>query len=169
MASANPKNAEFLCNFLSFECNSSNIKTSTKQTHIKIISWFDRFLVHKDFSKVTRENFIAYFASIKKGEQTDPTHKWIGTHNTRHMILSKFFKWLYNQNEFNQKKWIVPPCLQGIRPLPRKESSSYKPSDIWTNEEHAIFLKYCPEKRDRCYHAMANDTSVRLCIHILLL
>lgn len=32
---------------------------------------------------------------------------------------------------------------------------------MWTNEEHAIFLKYCPSVRDRCYHAMANDTSAR--------
>jgi integrase len=32
---------------------------------------------------------------------------------------------------------------------------------MWTNEEHAIFLRYCPEKRDRCYHSVANDTSAR--------
>ena len=43
----------------------------------------------------------------------------------------------------------------------RKEKSPYKPSDIWTKEEHAIFLKYCHEKRDKCYHSMANDTSAR--------
>lgn len=51
--------------------------------------------------------------------------------------------------------------MQGIKQLSRKESSTYKPSDIWTSEDHALFLKYCPEKRDRCYHAMANDTSCR--------
>jgi hypothetical protein len=43
--------------------------------------------------------------------------------------------------------------MQGIKQLSRKEKSSYKPSDIWTNEDHALFLKYCPEKRDKCYHA----------------
>lgn len=51
--------------------------------------------------------------------------------------------------------------MQGIKQLSRKESSTYKPSDIWTSEDHALFLKYCPEKRDRCYHTMANDTSCR--------
>ncbi len=60
--------------------------------------------------------------------------------------------------------------MQGIKTLPRKEKSPYKPSDIWTNEEHAIFLKYCPEKRDKRYHLMANDTSARphelLCLRI---
>lgn len=53
------------------------------------------------------------------------------------------------------------PCMQGVKILARKERSPYKPCDIWTNEEHAVFLKYCPEKRDRCYHSMANDTSAR--------
>jgi len=51
--------------------------------------------------------------------------------------------------------------MKGIKQIPRKEKSPYKPSDIWTNDDHAIFLKYCPEKRDKCYHPMANDTSRR--------
>jgi integrase len=75
------------------------------------------------------------------------------------MVLSKFFKWLYNQNEPDCSKRLIPPCMQGVKTLPRKEKSPYTPSDIWTNEDHAIFLKYCPEKRDKCYHSMANDTS----------
>ena len=51
--------------------------------------------------------------------------------------------------------------MQGVKQFTRKEKSTYKPSDIWTDEDHALFLKYCPEKRDKCYHAMANDTSAR--------
>lgn len=77
------------------------------------------------------------------------------------MILNKFFRWLFNQNEGDSKKWITPPCMQGIRQLSKKEKSPYKPSDIWNNKEHAIFLKYCSSKRDRCYHSMAYDTSAR--------
>ena len=99
--------------------------------------------------------------SLRKSETDDPTHKWIGTYNTRQIILSKFFKWIHNKDEHDKEKWIIPECLQRVKPLPRKEKSPYKPSDIWTNEEHSVFLKYCPNKRDRCYHAMANDTSCR--------
>jgi integrase len=51
--------------------------------------------------------------------------------------------------------------MNGVKRLPRQERSPYKPSDIWNGEEHAIFLKYCPNKRDRCYHAMTHDTSAR--------
>ena len=105
-----------------------------------------------------------FLNSVRKTEREDPTHKWIGTYNTRHMILSKFFRWLhnlYNNNEVDQKKWRTPQCMEGIKQFKRQEKSTYKPSDIWTNEDHALFLKYCPNKRDKCYHAMANDTSAR--------
>jgi len=32
---------------------------------------------------------------------------------------------------------------------------------MWKSEDHEIFLKYCNVPRDRCWHAMANDTSAR--------
>ncbi len=59
-----------------------------------------------------------------------------------------------------KRKGENPDCIAGIKPLPQKEKSPYKPDDIWTDEEHALFLKYCPES-DRCYLAMTNDTSCR--------
>lgn len=39
--------------------------------------------------------------------------------------------------------------------------SIYKPSDIWTTEDDLLFLQYCPNKRDRCYHAISRDTGCR--------
>jgi integrase/recombinase XerD len=43
----------------------------------------------------------------------------------------------------------------------RKEQSIYKPTDLWTEQDDALFLKYCPNKRDRCYHMVAHDSSCR--------
>jgi hypothetical protein len=51
--------------------------------------------------------------------------------------------------------------MQCVIKHPRKEKTSYKPSDIWEVRKHTVFLKYCPYKRDRCYHALANDMSAR--------
>lgn len=68
---------------------------------------------------------------------------------------------LYNQDEADTRKRLTPPCIQGIRGLPSKEKTAYKPSDIWDSRDNAIFLRYCPSKRDRCYHSMANDMSAR--------
>ena len=43
----------------------------------------------------------------------------------------------------------------------RKETSIYKPTDLWTFEDDLVFLKWCPNKRDRCYHAISRDLSAR--------
>ena len=51
--------------------------------------------------------------------------------------------------------------MGGVKGLPRREKSPYKPEDIWTADDHAIFLKYCHMARDRCWHAMVHDTSAR--------
>jgi hypothetical protein len=103
---ANRKNAEILCDFISTEYTNQNIKTSTKLTHIKVICWFSKYLDHKNFQLVTRDDIIDYLGSMRKSETQDPTHKWIGTYNTRQMILSKFFRWLHNKNEHDSKKWL---------------------------------------------------------------
>ena len=68
------------------------------------------------------------------------------------MILNRFFRWIYNvyfKNgyiETNEKKWKTPKCMQGITQLSRKEKATYTPSDMWSDEDHVLFLKYCPEK-----------------------
>ncbi len=49
----------------------------------------------------------------------------------------------------------------GVKRLSKREKTSYKPSDIWDETDVSVFLKYCPNKRDRCYYAMAFDISAR--------
>jgi integrase len=95
-------------------------------------------------------------------------HKWVGTYNLGVVILYRFFKWLYypdvsdpkRRNELSalEKK---PDCIIGIKQLKRKEVSCYKPTDLWTQEDDLIFLKWVTNKRDRCYHTMARDLSAR--------
>jgi site-specific recombinase XerD len=161
MAHANPHNANILHDYIVAQKNEQNIKESTVEGIIKKLVWLSSYLNHKSFSEMTKENILEYLNSIKKSPDLDPTHKSIGTYNGRQMVFSTFFRWLYNQDEPDCRKRITPPCMRGIRRLPRQEKSPYKPSDLWTNEENAVFLKYCPSMRDRCYHAMANDTSAR--------
>jgi integrase/recombinase XerD len=48
-----------------------------------------------------------------------------------------------------------------IPELKRKEISCYKPSDIWTQDDDLLFLKWATNKRDRCYHTMSRDLSAR--------
>ncbi len=111
--------------------------------------------------QMTKQDILDYLNNLRKPLSDDPTHKWIGSYNSRQMILNKFFRWLYDPDENDIRKRTTPPCMNGIRKLPRQEKSPYKPSSLWDAREHSVFLKYCPRIRDRCYHAMANDMSAR--------
>ena len=51
--------------------------------------------------------------------------------------------------------------MYNIPIIKRKEVSIYKPTDLWTEEDDALFYKYCPSSRDRCWHAVSRDTGCR--------
>ena len=72
----------------------------------------------------------------------------------------RFFKWLYNPDTEPEKR-PKPEVAQNIPRLKRKEKSIYKPTDLCTPEDNSLFLKYCPNPRDRCYHAMSRDSAAR--------
>ena len=109
---------------------------------------------------MTKQHILAYLDSLRKPEASDPLHKWIGTYNLYAVLIGKFFRWLYYP-DLEPAKRPKPACIQNISQLKRKEKSIYKPSDLWSQEDDLLFLKFCPSKRDRCYHAMSGDTSCR--------
>jgi hypothetical protein len=154
-------NANIICDYIISEINEINIKPLTREGKIKILIWLSNYHPGKSFRNMSKSDVLSYLNSSRKSVSEDPSRRWIGTYNGRQMILLKFFRWLYNPDEPDQRKRITPTCMQGVRRLQKKEITPYKPSDIWDSREHAIFLKYCPDKRDRCYHAMANDMSAR--------
>lgn len=160
IAITNLQNATIICDYIITEQTEMNIKEPTKEGKIKVLIWLSNF-VNKPFVQIEKQDILDYLTSLKKSPSVDPAHKWIGSYNGRQMILNKFFRWLYNSEEPDPRNRITPPCMKGIKKLPRQEKSPYKPSSLWDAREHAIFLKYCPSKRDRCYHAMANDMSAR--------
>ena len=161
MACYENENATILCDYIIAEQCEFNIKESTKGGKIKCLVRLSKFLKGKSYHDMTKQDILEFLTSLKKPETSDPNHRSIGTYNGRQMILSKFFRWLYSPDESDYRKRVNPPCMNGIRKLPRKELSPYKPSDLWTDDEHSIFLKYCTIKRDKAFHAMAIDTSAR--------
>jgi len=97
---------------------------------------------------------------FRKEDSIDPTHKWIGTYNANLVNVMKFFKWLYHP-DLESTKRHKPKVVQNLARLKRREISGYKPSDMWVAEDNLLFLKYCPNSRNRCYHANEVDTSAR--------
>lgn len=127
---------------------------------LRTLCLFSSFNSHIHFNRLTRDDLLAYLDSRRKTESEDPQHKWIGTYNLYRSFLLRFFKWLYRP-ELDPNERPKPPCIENIPQLKRKEISVYKPTDLWTTADDILFLKYCPSKRDRCYHTISRDTSCR--------
>lgn len=171
LARKNPDNANVICDYIIVEQTEFNIKDSTKKGKIKALVYLSNYLQDtKSFKEMAKQDILDHLNTFRKPSNNIKSNnssnnyndnKWIGTYNFRQMIFSKFFKWLYNPDEPISKNRQTPACMIGIKKLPRKIQSRYNPSDIWDPREHSIFLKYCPLKRDKCYHAIANDTSAR--------
>jgi integrase/recombinase XerD len=116
----------------------------------------------KSFAELTGQDIVEFLDRIRKPESVDPLHKWIGTYNHTRVILLRFFRWLHRpSDDIKPNKRPIPAVMQQIPNLKRHEISIYKPTDLWTEEDDAIFYKYCPSVRDRCWHAVSRDTGCR--------
>ena len=137
-----------------------NLSLHTREVIIKTLAQLSRFTDFKDWKAITRDDIVAFLDSYRKPDASDPLHKWVGTYNLYIMIITPFFKWLYYP-DLERKARPKPACVANIPTLRRKEKSIYKPTDLWTAEDDLLFLRYCPSKRDRCYHAISRDLSCR--------
>lgn len=154
------ENAIVIANYVLTQKRDINLADTYRKTIINGLIVLSKFLKSKSFKDITRDDILLYLDSLRKPEPLDPLHKWIGTYNLRKQQLLKFFKWLYYPDEKPEERQIPPP-MQDIHALKRKEQSIYKPTDLWTTEDDTLFLRYCPNKRNRCYHAISRDTSCR--------
>ena len=158
---ANKENALIVCDYMSSLKSEINPSCNYKMHTVILLCTFSIFFKNvKLFKEVTREDILSFLDSFRKIESVDPLHKWIGTYNLFSIELKRFFKWLhYPDMEYKQRP--KPSVFENIHQLKRKEKSIYKPTDLWTPEDDSLFLKYCPNARDRCYHAMSRDSAAR--------
>ena len=138
------------------EINSSKSYTRVTKSILTSLSGFQA----KPFSSMQRNDIITFFNSLRKSEDEDPMHKWIGTYNNYHMSITRFFKWLEHP-DLEPSARPKPQIMYNIPRIRRKEVSLYKPSNLWTLEDDILFLRWCPKERDRCYHAISRDLSAR--------
>jgi integrase len=152
-------NSRVICDYIkSFE-NETRLSESYKKLTATILLYASEFSNNKKFKEMTKEDNLAFLNSLRKSEDADPLHGWVSTYNTYLIVLGRFFKWLYHP-DLSPRERLKPSCID-LASLKRKEQSIYKPTDLWTQEDDILFLKYCPSKRDRCYHAISRDSSCR--------
>jgi hypothetical protein len=163
------ENALTLAEYLIAMKSEINPRPSYIRNNLQFLSELTRFVgIKKKFEDFTRNDITSFLDNHRKSEEEDPLHQWIGSYNVKCSALVRFYKWVYfrhiedpkKRNELSrlEKK---PECTRGIRELKRKEISCIKPSDIWSQEDDKLFLKWVSNKRDRCYHTMARDLSAR--------
>lgn len=153
------ENQKIIDSYVDARKTKSNVSQNFQTLIGNTLGSLSRF-TKKNFKRITRDDLISFLNSLRKSETDDPNHKWIGTYNLYLVIMTTFFKWLFYP-DMEPKERPKPDVIQNIKRLGRKEKSTYKPSDMWTQEDDILFLKYCPSKRDRAYHMMSRDTSCR--------
>jgi integrase len=154
------ENASVIIDYIHAMKTEINPSINYRRNNIKLLCNLSKYHNNYSFRCINRENILTFLDSFRKSEATDPLHKWIGTYNTFRMQLLRFFKWLYYPDI--EPNWrSKPSIIENIPQLKRKEKSIYKPTDLWTAEDDALFLKYCPSNRNRCFHAMSWDTGCR--------
>jgi hypothetical protein len=119
-----------------------NFSSNYRKDIIEALSKFSRHN-NKKFKDIVRNDIIVFLDGFRKTETQDPMHKWIGSYNTYRVHIIRFFKWLYYP-DVEPAKRPKPPILENIQVLRRREKSIYKPSDLWTQKDDSLFLKYCP-------------------------
>jgi integrase len=154
------ENAIQVSNFLCAAKVESNFSIGYRKNYLFVLCKLSNHHNHLRYTQMSRSDVISFLDSYRKLEAADPLHKWIGTYNLYTVLLTKFFKWLY-YSDINANKRQKPEVVQNIPRLKRKEQSIYKPTDLWTSEDDLLFLRYCPSKRDKCYHMISRDTSCR--------
>ncbi|MGC2426005.1 MAG: hypothetical protein WA421_03140 [Nitrososphaeraceae archaeon] len=153
-------NALVIANYILAMRNEINLSDTYRWNNISVLCKFSKYHKNKPFTVINRDDILTFLNNLRKPEISDPLHKWIGTYNQYRIQLLRFFKWLYYPN-IEPDKRPKPKIMENIQQLKRKEKSIYKPTDLWTTEDDLLFLKYCPSKRNKCFHVMAYDTGCR--------
>ena len=154
-----PTNAKTIADYVLALRAETNPADHYRTDIIHLLTTFSMFFKNqKTFIEISRDDLLAFLDSFRKAESVDPLHRWIGTYNVYRIHLMRFFKWLYYP-DIEQKQRSKPAIIENIPQLKRKEKSVYKPTDLWTEEDDSLFLKYCPSPRDRCYHTMSRDSA----------
>jgi hypothetical protein len=154
------RNSIDLIEFLYSKMREGNLKPASRTSTIDRLCQLSTFHNNKPFIKMTSNDIFDYLDTIRRTESEDPLYRWIGTYNISVIKITAFFRWLY-QPDINSSERRTPKFLNNLKCLKRKEKTTYSPEQLWTTQEDSLFLKYCPDKRLRCYHIMARETSGR--------
>lgn len=164
--------ADFIADF--FNQNGTVMTANTKRIYVDALYLLSKYVMekrnggaYKAFREMTRDDFFAeqkpygYLRSLRKTFQ-DPKEKWINTYKTRFARYQTFWKFL-TQPDLKREERQDHPQLKGHKGVNHKPVNKKRRTreQLWTPEDHVVFLKYCEDKRLACAHAMAHEIGCR--------
>ena len=104
-----------ICEYIIAMKREVNPRLSYKRNTIQFLSELSRAVgIEKKFVDMTRDDIaLGYLDKCRKLENEDPMHKWIGSYNSKLVVLLRFFKWLYYPNVEDPKKGVSYQHLKG--------------------------------------------------------
>jgi site-specific recombinase XerD len=93
------ENAVTIIEFIKCQKTESNLSDNTRNMVIQCLILLVKYFIKKKLKQLTRVDIINYLDRLRKSEEADPAHKWIGTYNLRRQLFLKFFKWLYSPED----------------------------------------------------------------------
>lgn len=118
------ENSEFISEYSLIQKKEMNLSETYRSTSLSVLIVFCKAFHIKPFLEITRNDILSYLESLRKPEDIDPLHKWIGSYNLKRGCLAKFFRWLYNP-DIAVKDRPIPTVWKDIPRLKRKEQSIY--------------------------------------------
>ena len=98
------ENALTICEYIIAMKREVNPRLSYRKYTIQFLSELSKTVgIEKPFQEMTRDDVLGYLDKCRKPENEDPLHKWIGSYDTKLIVLSRFFKWLCYPNVYDPK------------------------------------------------------------------
>ena len=160
LRSSGPNNVKVIVDYILTMKSEVNLSDHYRRDLIEVLSKFSKHSNNRPFKDLTRNDVVAFLDTYRRLETQDPLHKWIGTYNIYRIHLLCFFKWLYYPDLEPNKR--SNPQLWKISPSSReRRNQSIHHLTYGPQQDDLLFLKYCPSKREKCYHAISRDLSCR--------
>jgi integrase/recombinase XerD len=92
------ENATIIIDYIQALTCESNPTDYSKQMTIVMLEHLARFhnTSAKPFKQMTHDDIITFLNRLRKSDEQDPLHHWIGTYNNNVTTIVRFFKWLQN-------------------------------------------------------------------------
>lgn len=84
----------------------TNLSLIYKEAVVNTLCTLAKFHSDISFEDMKREHILSFLTRLRKTEEQDRRHRWIGTHNQNLIHINRFYKWLLFCLTSERSIWI---------------------------------------------------------------